>query len=160
MWSRFRVRAGMIVIAAVAGLVGTLAAANPSFASGYWSAYQNTSSPAIYQTNLYYQGAAFNPPAGTPGSAITTISYKWTMLDPPPSGLIYTVYLCQGTSGLSACILVSPNYATQSYTGSTSGFAGYAANNSFHYAVAILAGSTYVLPSARFSSYYSVGVNY
>lgn len=57
---------------------GVFATALPSSAATYdWYSSQQTSAPAVYQTNLWYAGTAFTAPAGTPATGVvTTVSWK------------------------------------------------------------------------------------
>ncbi|BCJ67419.1 flagellar protein FlhE [Polymorphospora rubra] len=157
---RVRHRALTLIAALLAGIVATVSLTTPAHAAtSSWSHTQGTADPTIYQTNLWYYGTPFVPPATTPATGvITTVDYEWAIWDAPPPSLVYTVYLCAGSYG---CLLVSPTaWAATSSSGSTSAFAGIPANTTFRYQVGLGAPTTYVLFPQRNSRMYRLTVTY
>ncbi|MEV0394255.1 hypothetical protein [Polymorphospora rubra] len=152
------------VAATIAGLlVGVLAALSittpAQAATASWTQHQGTSYPTIYQTNWLYYGNAFTAPTTPPGAVITTVYYRWIFMEIPPPLRIYTVYLCAGPNG-TQCLAVSPNLSTQSWSATTTAFAGFPANTTFQYVVGIGAPTTYVLTPPKHSSSYELTVTY
>lgn len=148
------------VIAAVVLAVTVGAAAPAQAASGSWGSTQPTTYPTLYQTNWVYYGTPFTAPAGTPANGvISTVAYRWEFMDLAPAGTYYTVYLCASTNGTN-CLLVTPNFSTQAWSGSTSAFAGFPATTTFQYAVYLPASRTYVFNPPRYSRSYTLTVNY
>lgn len=158
--SRIRTMASTALITVLA-VVGV--ASPSSAATAQWSSTLMTSSPALYYTNQWYGTTEIKPSEVLPPAAVTTtIDYTWKMMDPPPSGQKYTVYLCRNAG--ADCANVSASYSTATYTGSTSYFSGknIAAGTPLQFYVRIADGGTTqeVLNPAKFSSSYRVAVNY
>jgi hypothetical protein len=147
--------------AVIAALLSVFATATPSqAATSFWFNQYDGLQPTIYQTNLLYAGpvlSATTPPP--PAGVITTVYWLWKFIDPPPTGLIYQVYVCRG-SGTLECLLVSPTSSVTTANGSTSAFSGKPANSTFTYYARINASTTYVLNPAKSASRESVQVNY
>jgi len=153
-------RGALAVMAMIAVL---LVGASPSFAAtSMWYQSQSTTSPTLYQTNLLYRTADFTYPGSTPAAAaVTSIDWQWRMIYAVPSGTTLRVWLCAGSTD-NYCTRVnvdSPQYSSGS--GNTTAFLNYSARTNFHYSLALVASTTYVLPSPYYpSSFYSVQVNY
>lgn len=156
-------RLGTFIAACAVAVTAMLMNATPSHAAtGYWWNSQNTSNPAIFQTNWAYYGTAFNSPAGTPPAAtISSINYQWAFIDPPPTGLQYSVFICRQSGGVD-CINVSTGTAAKSRTGTAvnPAFSNHSAVGMFQYVVFISDATTHVINPAKYSSYYSIQVNY
>ncbi|WP_222194743.1 flagellar protein FlhE [Modestobacter italicus] len=144
-----------LAVAALVAPVGTSMAS--AAVAGQWYDSEGTLRPTVYYTNELGRGNDLTANSAVPfGAVVSDVSFNWSMQSAPPSGTSLHVYLCWGPTD-DYCTDVSPSYNTQSYSGSTSDFAGLPADESFHF-LSYLASSTKRSLAPNYYQAQSVGI--
>jgi hypothetical protein len=131
--------------------------------TGSWWAQEGTLRPTQYWTNEIETGNDMAAGTSVPyGATVTDVSFSYSMLDPVPAGTDLYVYLCWGLNqGTNYCTEVSPAFNAQSWSGTTSDFAGLDADQPFRFATYLASPTTQSLaPNYYYSQSFSLTVNY
>lgn len=158
----------MLATAAVAA-VAVVGASVPASASGQfeWTKTINSLSPTLYQTNIWYQTAAFTAPATVSSSGVIAKTYhQWRVWDGPQGRGTLQVLACTSDLGKCTDITFTPSNTTyQGYPayeadGWSTFFAGLPATTSFVYRYRLQAATTKVLATPIQSSYHRLSVDW